>query len=446
MFLDDIEKDKIGYVENCKNQVMNYLIDFFGEKYKEEIESKLNEIMIIFLNENHACLPCHFYSSRVDTEVNFLYKKWLRKSFPNHKIEIDNNEHLSEFEELLYSDEYGSLNNLFQIIANTDDSITKKEIENCKKIFEEEFEEKLNQLSILKFKLFKESEKATKITLINELKENKFIEPVYENLSEYQKQQLFKCYVAFSMQTASNGALYSNSKTSLNESNPIEAQEYFNFVLFKDIRLTFLQTFVHELIHVISMNSLLLKDNYGYYSIEKCGVKVTYFSFGEKIDKQIEYSLINEIITDYFAYNITQKMFEDGNEYFLSSLNNSTYAQCFILVKPLLDKYFEEFKDCYMSKKPYQLKNFIGKDNLNTLDALVEEFSCVNDYLRNKNFGLVKSYEEGLKEAKLPESLYVNPMITKYNRCFAKMENLIKDIDEYVKSNKQNSKEFEKVM
>lgn len=438
MFIDEIEKDEIGYVNKAKEKVKEYFLEFFDEKYKDQIEHRLKNTPLVFVEKNHAKMPDTFFSSRINIEINFLYKTWIRKCFSDIDLNCEVND-IKIFEEFLYSDInefYDKLNNKFQIITNSDKNITKKQINSCKKIFENEFEEKINELSFLKLKMLEDNKNASLINSTEELKQNKFIKQFYDDINEIEKSILLRSYNNFIDLSLGNGSLIGHVKTSFKNSE-FSASKFY-YILYKDSRITFLQTFVHELIHAISSSFEVIDNNEYSFILEKCGIEEKKSSLLMQGKKDIKNMLINEILTDYFAFLITQKMQQNGDEFFLSSLNNSSYSQCFVLVKPLMDKYLDKFKDCFMSKTSCGMQNLIGEQNLNNLNTLVEDFLGYCNYLRTNKLGLAHNFEEGLKEAKKPESLYVNQVVTKYNKCFLRMENLMKNIDEHI-NNKDNA-------
>ena len=53
MFLDEIEKDEIGYAEYCKNKVKEYFVNFFDKKYEKQIERRMDDTPLIFVEAKY---------------------------------------------------------------------------------------------------------------------------------------------------------------------------------------------------------------------------------------------------------------------------------------------------------------------------------------------------------------------------------------------------------
>ena len=115
----------------------------------------------------------------------------------------------------------------------------------------------------------------------------------------------------------------------------------------------------------------------------------------------------------------------------------STYSLCFVLVKPFFDKYFEELKDCYMTRDFTKIPNFFGEQNLDELNYLLIDFAGYSITFLEKGITLASNFEEGLSASKLPESPFVLPVINKYNACFGKMDKIMKNIENFV-NNRNN--------
>ena len=87
MFLDEIEKDEIGYAEYCKNKVKEYFVNFFDKKYEKQIEHKINRVHLIFLDKCASKMPAEnsFAQNKyISKFYNKLYKVFQRTILKNY--------------------------------------------------------------------------------------------------------------------------------------------------------------------------------------------------------------------------------------------------------------------------------------------------------------------------------------------------------------------------
>ena len=439
MFLDEIEKDEIKYANFCKDKVKDYFIKFFGEKYRNQIERRFIDTPIIFVDKNHQKIEAYDISSRIGDEINYLYRNWFFKSFKNIDINpsVVDDDNFAIFEEALLEEDEEIVQKVFKKITSTEYILSKKEIENCKNIFEKEYEDDINKLTILQIKLIDEAEKdVEKITTFEDIKKNKYIANNFNNLTENKKHCLFRAYLNFLSDINTNGSFVFHSDIDVKNINGIKDREKFKYILYKDLRLTYQQTFIHELLHAVSSCENVKKRDLCIKTIYKCGLKVGEDVFTNqnptKRERIVnENTFLNEVLTDYFAYDITRQMIDNNDKLFLSKMLGSSYSNCFVLVQPLFDKYKEEFKQCYISRDYTKIYKFLGGNNLKELNHLLDDFSSYAQTYLDKQITQTKTFEQGLKDSLLPESPFIHPVINKYNRCFKRMNELMQNIEEY---------------
>lgn len=434
MFLDEIEKDEVKYVKFCKDKIKEYFIDFFGEEYRNKIERRFLDTLVVFVDKKNINRTFCNFKNRIGEEIVLLYKKWFFKSFENIKInkKLIDEESLLYFEKMIFEGSKQDIRDSFKKIARTDYVLKSQDIKNSKKLFKTKFEDDINKLTMLNYQILEDLDKSSSKISMLDLKQNKYLAQIFDNLSDYKKQELYRYYAYFANDETSNGMFSIRSNFDKN-------REKMKFIILKDIRLCYQQTFVHELLHCVSTKERLICKNNNNHSLKKCGLKVS-IENNEKMLMAEENGFLNEIFTDYLALNITEKMQNNGDNFLLSKLKGSSYSDCFVLVKPLFDKYINEFKHCYMDNDPIKIIDFLGEDNSDELNKLLFDFSCYSKTFLQKEISLAQTFEEGLYSANLPESPFVLPVINKYNRCFKQMEILMKKIDErqYINNNLKN--------
>lgn len=440
MFLDEIEKNEVEYVKFCKDKVKDYFIKFFGEKYKNQIERRFIDTPIIFVDKIHQKTETNQITTRIDDEINYLYRNWFFKSFENIDINssVVDDDNFAIFEQSLWEEDEEIIQKVFKKISRTNHILSKKEIENCKNIFEKEYEDDINKLTILQFKLIDEAEKdVDKILTFEDLKKNKYIANNFNELTEFKKHSLFRVYLNFISDISStNGSFVCHSDINVKNTNDIKNREKFKYIIYKDIRTIYQQTFIHELLHAVSTCENVKKTEHCVKTTYKCGLKVGEDVFTNQNPTKRERianenTFLNEVLTDYFAYDITKQMIDNNDKLFLSKMLGSSYSSCFVLVQPLFDKYKEEFKECYISRDYTKIYKFLGENNLKELNHLLDDFSSYAQTYIDKQITETKTFEQGLKDSFLPESPFIYPVINKYNRCFKRMNELMQNIEKY---------------
>lgn len=148
---------------------------------------------------------------------------------------------------------------------------------------------------------------------------------------------------------------------------------------------------------------------------------------------------LNEVITEYLSSKVAQIASNRGIEILSAqSEHNSAYSLTFPLLEPFLSKHEENLKDVMMSNNPLALEKFIGEENLNNLNSLVNEaFSMLLDIPetivslteKKPNFNMSMAEFARLN----PENL--NYYEKKYLELATKSEEITRAIDAYVEKN-----------
>ena len=328
MFLEEIEKDEIGYVEYCKNKVKEYFVNFFDKKYEKQIEHKINRVHLIFLDK-------------------------------------------------------------------------------C----------------------------ASKMCAQDSFSQNKYISKFYNKLYKVFQRTIFKDYSNFISEFNTSGCYCSIGSVD-NEKDSVE------YIIYEYITSVTQSAFVHELLHCIS-SQVFLHEHRIYRTNEdieracKSGLKFNFITKNKYII--IKNKLLNEVFTDYVAINITDQMCKDNLELFSKKITDSIYSYCFVLIKPLFDKYFDAFKDFYLNDDETKLDNFFGKENINELDDILNNFLGYSKSLDQKgvlNRLNCNTFKDGLNERKTSNDKEIKIVLKKYYNSFVQMKNLMEKIDTHVEKNK----------
>ena len=131
---------------------------------------------------------------------------------------------------------------------------------------------------------------------------------------------------------------------------------------------------VHELLHGISASQ-------GEDGVYKTGVAI-----GFKDNKTVG---LNEVLTDYFAMKINNKMKENGELVGDPNMPLSLYALAIYPLQKLIDENIDVFKTAMMTKDPNYLENKLGNFNYEKLLAIT---NCLLD---KNNYYIAKGNDQG---------------------------------------------------
>ncbi len=127
--------------------------------------------------------------------------------------------------------------------------------------------------------------------------------------------------------------------------------------------------FVHELLHGITT----MKDG----DLYKVGVAP---GFGES-----KYVALNEVLTDYFATKIHTQMKNNNELVGDPKIPLSVYALAFSYLGKIIDDNIEVFKEAMMSGDPAYLEKKVGKANCEKLLAIANCLQGKNQYVKTYN-------------------------------------------------------------
>jgi len=201
------------------------------------------------------------------------------------------------------------------------------------------------------------------------------------------------------------------------------------FLAFPQLKILDIGLFLHELNHAISYDFKRNND----IAITCTGVfKRQRNLTTNKIEES--YCFLNEVITDYFVYEMDLKSLDEKKLCF-DLKSNSAYSLSFILIKPFMDNYFKDIKECYITSDVDKFEKLFGKHNLEALDHILEDFSGYVQTMEKSGATLVNNFEEGFDAGLNINESYVPSYVTKYYNGFLKMQSLIDNIERYQKNN-----------
>ncbi len=146
---------------------------------------------------------------------------------------------------------------------------------------------------------------------------------------------------------------------------------------------------VHEMCHIIDIN--FNNEKKGKYS--KCGFDIlenstnenscvynvdkvveNNYNYKNKVKKYGKYELFNEVINDYFANKIAEKMKKDNFEVGEGIDSLSRYSQAFPLIKEFIEENIDILKEYKLNTSINSFGNFIGKENFSDLATAINNF------------------------------------------------------------------------
>lgn len=432
MFLDDINFDELKYLDYMKLISANYFIKFFGEKYKDKILERLDNTKIFFIDR--LGVNSDIKINLVANELGAYYCDALHDVFPSLSNKIFKTKDVLQkapvimilsFGNRLNNDSKTKLEDAIKFFLEDENyKLNKEDLARCRKVFLK-YSSPISTLEKLLNKL--ENEKDERPNLILDLHQayNEYIDREYDNLSEKQKTWLSKAINHFYI--ADNNTAFFGNAFDLKDNQHLE------FICYDYMKAVAQDSFLHELLHAISYSPRFYCTNNEKYAFTKHGVNniLKIENQNETID---ENRFLNEIFTDYFAVGLKNYMINDDYKLLLDGKSCSTYSLCFVLIKPFIKKYLKQIKECYICEDENMLENFIGIQNLKELNTLVENFAGYADSMISKRYCLAQTFDEGLEFSKQPKNLY-EKVVYKYYNSFKKMDNLMKKIEKYIKTN-----------
>ena len=441
-FLNEIQNDAFGYVNYAKNVVKDNIIAFFGEKYRNTINEHFHNNNLVLLNRgkrdfNNTMLYLDNEKFELMLQFFYEYRNMIKENLTLREItrifaENNLNNYFYDFNYCL--DEIkNKFSELFNDNILNDDKLLKLSFRKLQKSWILNFNDRYDAIQRTYF--FAKSQETYDVDVTFELSSN----PYYRNLARELKPLCFDKIVSFI-----------RSNDIIGECVPLNVHGKFKTVcLFPSAKNIESHLFVHEYLHVAS----------------------TYISYREGLDLKtsgvgipqslsfncdgVDLLYINEVLTDYFAKKICDNSREtknvDCSKLFYDYEGVSLYEECFILIKPFLEKYLERLKKYYISADQKGFLRFFGEENIIKLNDLLIDFtSYVNTLLEDKEVHkkdiiFATSFEEGIKLFSTVKDYKGNYELYKYYQCFSEMNDLLLNIEtELSKKTNKNDKIFTK--
>lgn len=426
MFLDEIDKNEIEYLEILKTHAIETFVKFYGENYREHIENKINNIPIICFDRKSV--DSNFAFKKIDHERNSLLLEWFFNTFDIKKLYNAKNLEVKIDiikEEIDFNDNNDSLIKNINEILSTEIFKTKNvnystEILHLLKDYYKKYNNTFKKLLEFEDIILSDANKhVKKIKTFEELENmNKFVKNISNTLTDNQKSSLLKCINFFIDRDESRGFLYFDQKN--NSHN--------EFLVFPKLNVLDFNIFMHELNHALSYKNVREKN----MAYSQTGFFKKEINLENKKCKE-KYNFLNEVVTDYFTNKMDIKSLNDKKLLF-SYKPNSAYSYSFVLIEPFMDKYFENLKECFIESDIEKLEKLFGAHNLEALDHLLNDFNGYAQTMQEVSY-LESDFESGLYEAKSMEDARVPSYVTKYFNSFLKMEFLMQNIERYQKNN-----------
>lgn len=428
MFLDEINKNELEYLEKLKSLAKETFIDFYGEIYREKIEDKIDNTPIICFDRKQ--IDKNYALNKIDKERDYLMIEWFSKTF-----DIDNDiivgDLLKEIEtikdEMDFSENNEELILIISDILNNNifknENINNEKIEELIDNYNLNYKDTFEKLLNLEDEIYDFYEELNDFNDFEDLKNNNiYVQNIYKNLNEFEQDALLKLSNNF-IKRESRGLFACH----YNENEDIK------LLFLPDLKILDLSIFMHELNHAIS-NRI---ENNNRFICSNTGINKREENFETNKVKE-KYHFLNEVITDYFVSKMDIKSLED-KKLLMNSSFKSTYSRCFILIEPFMNKYFKETKECFINSDTELFEKIFGEYNLEALEQIFKDFSGYSQTMLEKNGINFKSFKEGFNEAlkidndNVPN--YLPSYVTKYYNSFLKMQNLMDNIARYQKNN-----------
>ncbi|MGN1208390.1 MAG: hypothetical protein ACI4TI_02875 [Christensenellales bacterium] len=439
MFLTEIEKDEVAYGEKCKNKVKKYLINFFGEKYAKQIERRLIDTPLIFIDRKG--IGYYLKMENATKELTEEYADYLLMSFPqtlNKTFNVNDvcQKTFSIMQKLYYynnteSEKKAIEKELKFFIQDDEFSLLDDDIKFCKYLLPKylenilKLEENCAKIECEKFIVPK------KLRTEEDAKQYKSVAKIFDQLTKIKKEYLISRINFFIDSETTTGFMLTPSFFDKKQNK----HEKFKFICFDALSTVQQKTFIHELIHAISFKANFIQYKGENCSFAKHGINI---NMAIENDKECirESVILNEVLTDFFAILIKNQMLENGDKILIDNKHNtSTYSYCFVLFSPFFKKHLDLLKECYICNDADMFEKSFGFENAKALSDLAENFMGYSQFMAQRNYGLAHSFENGLRSAELLTE-QCEPLAYKYFSCFKQMKKIMEDVDEFMKNNK----------
>lgn len=481
--LDDPLKGKL-------DKLIDYFVEFYGEKYRKNIEERINNTQFIFIS------PSSDYG--ID-DINKHFDDLLSNANSHEDKEYLKSEE-KRLNDLYYSSPVKVANKLYNDKKNkvvTDYIISKMGIENteqnAKKIsrFVPSFVEfaladkkqltnsewNFNTFMLGYFAVLAGELNDSKITKVGQEKILSLMGDEVEIIAkEYKKiedEKFDKILDDENCQNLLQGILNSNvigikgnvefiKNFMLNESEVAGGQ--FTSVDPKNptvpVSLCMISkpmdladsVFVHEVNHIVSAGSSLIS---GHHEV-RCGfsrLQTLILDNGDLIDLTgrsgwQRFEALNEVVNDYISEKIFNRMEEDGFKVGFLDKETTIYSSIFPVVEMLLEEHMDKLKETYITGKNVFAEK-IGENNFNHLaDAVSEMLQFCKSYDKfQRAYKIVKDKQEkggyfDIFEVAYDKSIdWQDEQVETYLKSVRKIDEIISDIDDYIASSEESDLE-----
>ena len=446
-------------IESKLPQLIEYFVDFYGEKYRDIITKRLENTIYVYLDTPQS----RTYDVLQDY-INDLYNKFalkLLKAF-NVKNAERNAEVLANY--------LHSLPKLKECAVNLD-LLKQEDVAAILSSFEVLKEGKINNLSTqaktdlkdilfsiyLLYEMNKEElaqidkEKSrvylTEISALIELKPQETRNDEYThllNLTNVLKihdsdllfeAQLLTIVKNFIHNPETTGAFNFTTLSRYDDKKVISV------CVTRNPLWTFDQHIVHELNHIIesdiirsSRTTYLARTGFSEDLVEKATSKTI---------KTTPFEYFNEVINDYLSYCVYFKMKNDGFNICFNDIRPSLYSFALPLLDNFIKDNLKEISDCRITKSYREFAKIIGEENYERIASITHELIC--DYVDNPNLeDCIEEIEEAAGEnfdmfAALdhPKRSQFSDRTQKLLSYYELARQVFKDIDKFKKSKLQ---------
>ncbi len=463
---------KIGIVKDC-------LIDFYGEKYKDRINSRIDNTLFVFLDrasdEGLEVLQGHFgelleNSSIAEQEYLTSEKERISKEYYNSSIKIAQKEYVEGCEKVASDflvDKMGieptekNLEAIKNLVPTYVEYITGKQSSfNDVKWSNFKFmltmlanltgeidgnkitvsgKEKINSISDdkltidIKKKLI-ELDDIRRNAILSDESFDKAIKDI-ENLNLIGGENLYDFIADFALNTESVGGGQFSS-VSLDEPNKTKG-----VCINSSARDLIDSQLIHEINHAVS-SSCKLSGNFLNSKSGFCFKKSIHLSNGKMVDlvPWSRYIAINEVTNEFLAQKIHGKLEERGVKFGVLGREKANYSLVFPVLENFLEEHLEDIKESFIGDDHMRLANSIGEENFNALADLATSMLDFCEKFDNNQRLLEKIKAESGKGENFDifdvaydgNINWNNENIEKYLQFVRDVDDILFEIDEYV--------------
>lgn len=154
--------------------------------------------------------------------------------------------------------------------------------------------------------------------------------------------------------------------------------------------------FIHELCHALSSTGQIPKkykakvkigvSTFDYIRKDNNGKNVDIaqlLEFFDFEDIQRNHNMLNEVLTDYFAYKILDIFNQKNVKVFMGKNKPSGYAWMFGMMRELIEENIDVFKKAYITSNIHELEEIMTCEEINMLDDILKKIFTIS-FKKNK--------------------------------------------------------------